>query len=78
MQGAIPILKLNRLDTHDRYQSVTKQGFDIDECCAELASSFFLQAPNNSSEFKEARIIILLIIIENITLNLFLFCLIYF
>lgn len=36
MQGAIPILKLNRLDTHDRYQSVTSKDFDIGACCQDI------------------------------------------
>ena len=29
-------MKLNRLETHDRYQHLTKQSFDIAECCQDL------------------------------------------
>lgn len=29
-------MKLNRLETHDRLQHFTKQGFDIGECCQDL------------------------------------------
>lgn len=29
-------MKLNRLETHDRYQHFTKQSFDIGECCQNL------------------------------------------
>lgn len=29
-------MKLNRLETHDRYEYFTKQGFDIGECCQNL------------------------------------------
>lgn len=29
-------MKLNRLETHDRYQHFTKQSFDITECCQDL------------------------------------------
>lgn len=29
-------MKLNRLETHDRYQHFTKQDFDIGECCNEV------------------------------------------
>lgn len=29
-------MKLNRLDAHDRYQHLTKQSFDIGECCQDL------------------------------------------
>lgn len=29
-------MKLNRLDTHDRFQFFTKQNFDISECCQNL------------------------------------------
>jgi hypothetical protein len=29
-------MKLNRLETHDRYQHFTKQQFDISECCQNL------------------------------------------
>jgi hypothetical protein len=29
-------MKLNILDAHDRYQHLTKQGFDIGECCQNL------------------------------------------
>lgn len=29
-------MKINRLDAHDRYQHLTKQGFDIGECCQDL------------------------------------------
>lgn len=32
----VPIMKLNRLETHDRYEHFTKQGFDISECCQDL------------------------------------------
>ena len=30
------ILKLNRLETHDRLEHFTKQEFDINECCQDL------------------------------------------
>ena len=30
------IMKLNRFETHDRYQHLTKQSFDIAECCQNL------------------------------------------
>lgn len=30
------IMKLNRLETHDRYLHFTKQSFDIGECCQDL------------------------------------------
>jgi len=30
------IMKLNRLDTHDRLTQFTKQNFDIGECCQDL------------------------------------------
>lgn len=30
------IMKLNRLETHDRLQHLTKQNFDIGECCQNL------------------------------------------
>lgn len=29
-------MKLNRLETHDRFQHFTKQSFDIAECCQDL------------------------------------------
>jgi len=29
-------MKINRLDAHDRYQHLTKQSFDIGECCQDL------------------------------------------
>ena len=29
-------MKINILDAHDRYQHLTKQGFDIGECCQDL------------------------------------------
>jgi len=29
-------MKLNRLDAHDRYEYLTKQSFDIGECCQDL------------------------------------------
>src|SRR5262245_35899537 len=29
-------IKINPLETHDRYQHFTKQGFDISECCQDL------------------------------------------
>lgn len=29
-------MKLNRLETHDRYEFFTKQGFDIADCCQDL------------------------------------------
>ncbi len=29
-------MKINRLETHDRYQHFTKQNFDIGECCQNL------------------------------------------
>lgn len=29
-------MKLNRLETHDRYEHFTKQNFDIGECCQDL------------------------------------------
>ncbi len=29
-------MKLNRLETHDRYQQFTKQSFNIAECCQDL------------------------------------------
>jgi hypothetical protein len=29
-------VKINRLETHDRYQHFTKQSFDISECCQNL------------------------------------------
>lgn len=29
-------MKLDRLDAHDRYQHLTKQSFDIGECCQDL------------------------------------------
>jgi hypothetical protein len=29
-------MKLNRLETHDRYEHFTKQQFDISECCQEV------------------------------------------
>jgi len=29
-------MKINRLETHDRYQFFTKQNFDIGECCQNL------------------------------------------
>jgi hypothetical protein len=29
-------LKINRLETHDRYEHFTKQSFDISECCQDL------------------------------------------
>jgi len=29
-------MKINRLETHDRYQHFTKQQFDISECCQNL------------------------------------------
>lgn len=29
-------MKINRLDAHDRYQHVTRQQLDIDECCQDL------------------------------------------
>jgi hypothetical protein len=29
-------MKLNRLETHDRYEHFTKQSFDIGECCQDL------------------------------------------
>lgn len=29
-------MKLNRLETHDRFAYFTKQGFDIGECCQDL------------------------------------------
>lgn len=33
---ATPILKLNRLETHDRFEHFKKQDFDIAECCENL------------------------------------------
>src|SRR5580692_5978557 len=29
-------MKINRLETHDRYEHFTKQSFDIGECCDEV------------------------------------------
>ncbi len=29
-------MKINRLDAHDRYEHLTKQSFDIGECCQDL------------------------------------------
>jgi len=29
-------VKINRLDAHDRYEHLTKQSFDIGECCQDL------------------------------------------
>lgn len=29
-------MKIDRLDAHDRYQHLTKQSFDIEECCQDL------------------------------------------
>lgn len=31
-------MKINRLETHDRYKFFTKQNFDISECCQDLIS----------------------------------------
>lgn len=31
-------MKVNKLDAHDRYQHLTKQSFDIGECCQDLIS----------------------------------------
>ncbi len=36
MQDAKTIMKVNRLETHDRFQYLQKQNFDIAECCQDL------------------------------------------
>lgn len=54
---AIPILKINRLETHDRYQHLTNKNFDIAECCQNLIDqkpfgnhSFYIFAHTRTDE----------------------------
>jgi hypothetical protein len=39
-------MKVDRLETHDRYEHFTKQGFDIGECCADVIKNRPLEFGN--------------------------------